>query len=111
MASEKGLVSFLYNPCFSSGGQLDLPLAFSANKATSAPFLHVLFALAASHLNGPPLNSVQLIYVSLGQGGLKLSTILQVQPLQCCVEENNHIPQPAGYTCAKAALHEISFHC
>ena len=66
---------------------------------------------AANHLDGPQLNLVQLVHVSLGLGGPGLSTVFHVQPLQYHVEGNDHVSQLAGYACAKAAQQEVHLHC
>lgn len=66
---------------------------------------------AASYLDGPPLNLVQLVHVSLGLGSPGLSLVFHVQPLQYHVEGNKHISQPAGCAGAKAAQHEVHLCC
>jgi len=45
------------------------------------------------------IDSLQYVDVLRGLRSPKLDTVLQMQSLQCQVEEDDHVPQLAGYSC------------
>ncbi|KAK4814505.1 hypothetical protein QYF61_021568 [Mycteria americana] len=49
-------------------------------------------------LRCPSLDTLQPLNVSLGVGGPKLNTGLEVRPHQCRVQGHDHCPSPAGHT-------------
>ncbi|KAK4810407.1 hypothetical protein QYF61_024103 [Mycteria americana] len=62
------------------------------------PLLISLVLQTLHQLRCPSLDTLQHLNVSLVVGGPKLSTVFEVRPHQCQVQEDDHFPSPAGHT-------------
>lgn len=79
-----------------------IPVLQAHQIQVSQAFLAHHMLQASNQVSGSLLDSLQFCSVSFVLGSPELDKILQKCPHKCCKEQDNHFPQPAGYSLAFA---------